>query len=115
MPRELLDQIFSLDKGVRYVAILNPRGAHLEGGMRPGVSSLNPEDEETKLFLQATVARGMSESCNRRFGPLKFSVISHNKINVMQFPFGENVLLVTTEPTVPLAITDDIHNIVESY
>ncbi len=115
MSRELLDEIFSLDKGVRYISILNFRGAHLEGGMRPGTVSLNPEDEENKLFLQATVSRGMSESWSRHFGPFKFSIVSHEKLNVLQFPYGENVLLVTTEPNVSLSITEDIYRIVEKY
>ena len=115
MPRELLDEIFSLDKGIRYISILNFRGAHLEGGMRPGTISLNPENEENKLFLQATVSRGMSESWSRHFGAFKFSIISHSKLNIFQFPYGENVLLVTTEPNIRLSITEDIHRIVESY
>ncbi|MGI0080710.1 MAG: DUF6659 family protein [Nitrososphaerales archaeon] len=112
MPRELLDEIFSLDKGVRYVSILSARGAHLEGGMRPGTVSLNPEDEENKMFLQATVGRGMSESWRRFFGEFKFSFLAHEKVNVFQFPYGENVLLVTTEPNVSMTRGHDIIKII---
>jgi hypothetical protein len=114
LSRELLQKIFSLDRRVRYVAILDSRGAHLEGGMRPGTLSLNPEDEESKLFRQATVARGMSEMWSRYFGPLEFSIICHEKLTVLLFPFGENVLLVTTEPDVPISITREIHKIVQT-
>ena len=113
MPKELLEEIFSLDEGIRYVAILSFRGAHLEGGLRPGIVSLNPEQEENKLFLQATVARGMSESWNKFFGGFRFSFFAHEKISVLEFPYGENVLMVTTEPNVMVA--EEISKIIEKY
>src|SRR5487761_144777 len=115
LPKGLLDELFALDKGIRYVAILSVRGAHLEGGMRPGTVSLNPEDEENKMFLQATVARGMSESWRRFFGDFKFSFFAYEKLNLVEFPYGENVLLVTTEPRVPLTVAHDIIKIINKY
>jgi hypothetical protein len=108
MSRELIQKIFSLDKGIRYVAILNQRGEHLEGGLKPGLKSLNPEQEEQRLFLQTAVSRGMSESWRNYFDEFKFSIVAHKRVTVFQFPFGTNVLLVTAEPRVAITIAEDI-------
>lgn len=113
MSRKLIQEIFSLDKGIRYAAILNHRGAHLEGGIRPGIKSLSPEEDDTKLFLQSTVSKGMSESWVKYFDRLKFSIVAHERITVFQFPFGEGVLLISAEPSVDLSIADRIDRLIE--
>jgi len=83
--------------------------------MRPGRQSLNPESEEQKLFLQTTVARGMSESWSKYFDDLRFSIIAHKKISVMQFPLGEKILLITSDSYVPLTIAEDIFELIKKH
>lgn len=108
MPRELIESVFGLDEKIRYASILNHRGNHLEGGIKPGKVTLNPEEEEQKLFLQTTISRGMSESWTRYFDRFRFSVIAHKKVMVFQFPYGENILLVTADPDIPLDVAEKI-------
>lgn len=109
-PRDLIQRIFSLDPAIRYVAILDQRGRHLEGGMRPGTVSLNPIEEEDKLFVQSTISRGMSESWTKYFERFRYCVIAHDRLKVLQFPMDENILLITAEPGIPLGVVDDIEN-----
>lgn len=115
MSKELMNEIFSLDPGIRYAAVLSPRGTHLEGGMRPGIASVNPESEEDKLFLQATVARGMSDSWTKFFGSFKFSFFIYERLSVIQLTFGENVLLVTTEPGVPISLAQSLVEVLQKH
>ena len=81
--------------------------------MRPGITSLNPIEEEDRLFLQLLVARGMSESWSRYFERFRFSIISHDRVKVFQFPFGNNILLVTAEPSISLNVAEKISEISE--
>ena len=111
MPRRLIQSIFLLDDKIRYASVLNHRGNHLEGGMKPGKATLNPEEEEQKLFLQTTVSRGMSDSWGRYFDDFRFSITAHKKIVVFQFPYGENILLVTAEADISLDTAEKIWEI----
>jgi hypothetical protein len=111
--RNLIERVFALDPDVRYCAIVDQRGAHIEGDMRPGVVSINPKEVDDKLFLQTTVSRGMSDSWTRYFDRFRYSIIAHDKLKVFQFPFGSNILLVTAEPKIPLKVVDNILNLLE--
>ncbi len=109
----LIERVFALSPDIRYCAIVDQRGGHIEGGMRHGMESINPQEENHKLFLQTTVARGMSDSWTKYFDRFRFSIIAHDKLKVFQFPFGHKILLVTAEPKVSLQLVDDILNILE--
>jgi hypothetical protein len=112
-PRDLINQIFSLDPAIRYVAILDQRGRHLEGGMRPRTESLNPIEEEDKLFIQTTISRGMSESWTKYFDRFRYCIIAHQKLKVLQFPMMENILLITAEPDISLDVVENITDILD--
>ncbi|MHB1907512.1 MAG: hypothetical protein ACYCQJ_01420 [Nitrososphaerales archaeon] len=113
MTTELIQSIFLLDDKIRYASVLNQRGNHLEGGMKPGKNTINPEEESEKLFLQTTVSRGMSESWRRYFDKFRFSIVAHKKLVVFQFPYGENTLLVTAEPDISLNTAEKICGILD--
>lgn len=113
--RDLIQKVFALDPKIRYCAIVDQRGGRLEGGMRPGIPSINPEDENHKLFLQTTVARGMSDSWTKYFDRFRFSIVAHDKLKVFQFPYGHNILLVTAEPDISLKVVDIMLKLLEEY
>ena len=51
--KEVAENIFKLDKRIRYVAILNPRYDLLESKMRDGVSSLTPAQTDRDFMKMA--------------------------------------------------------------
>jgi len=114
MSHDLLQSIFSLDTRIRYAAILTQRGDRIEGGMRPGVQSLNPEEEEQKMFTQSAISKGMSESWIRYFDRWQFLVIGHAKLKMFEFPYQNNILFVTAEPSISLEVVEKILNLLES-
>ena len=99
---DLIEEVFSLDPNVRYVAVLDNFGQHVSGGMREGKTSINPMEEEDKLFSQTIISRGMSETWRKYFGPLRYLIVAHERLLVIQFPCTENSFLVTAEPDVSL-------------
>ncbi len=57
----------------------------------------------------------MSESWIKYFDRLKFSIVAHEKVTVLQFPFGEGILLVSAEPSVDLTIAERIVKLIEEH
>jgi hypothetical protein len=112
---DLVEEVFSLDPNVRYVAVLDSFGQHLSGGMREGKTSINPMEEEEKLFSQTIISRGMSETWRRYFGAPRYLVVAHERLLVFQFPYAENVLLVTAEPFASLDLVKKIEASVVKY
>jgi hypothetical protein len=109
----LIEKVFALNPDIRYCSIVDQKGGYIEGGMRLGVESINPQEENHKLFLQSTVARGMSDSWTKYFDQFRFSIIAHDKLKVFQFPFGHYILLVTAEPKISLQVVDGILDILK--
>jgi hypothetical protein len=113
MPADLIEAIFSLDPDIRFASIVDNEGNQLKGGMRSGKVSLSPKDEESRVFMQHILSRGMSETWTKYRGELRFSIIGYDKIRIFQFPFGENILLVTAEPHVSLDKVEKIVKLLE--
>ena len=104
MFEDLLDAIFSSSEKVRYVGIVDHYGRKVEGGMRSRKESMNPESEEEKMYVQAALRRGMTETWSNYFGEARWSMTAHKRIIVVEFPLGKrNSLLVTLEPDAPIA------------
>lgn len=113
MPADLIEAIFSIDPDIRFASIVDYEGKQLKGGMRPGKVSLSPKEEENRVFVQHVLSRGMSETWTKYRGELRFSIIGYEKIRVFQFPFGENIVLVTAEPHVSLDKVEKIAKLLE--
>ena len=113
MSADLIDTIFSLDPDIRFASIVDKQGKRLSGGMRSGKASLSPTVEENRVFFQHVLFQGMSETWTKYRGELRFSIIGYDKIRIFQFPFGENIVLVTTEPNVSLDKVEKIATLLE--
>ena len=88
----MIDKVFEIDPAIRFAGIADNSGQFLEGGMRPGVVSLTPEEITSKMIIQTALARGMAKSWEEYFGKEKFSVIAHEKLTVLRFPFRRQCL-----------------------
>ena len=95
--------MFGFDARIRYVAILNALGKTVEGGMRPGLSSLEPQDEAERVDMQVALIRGMMEGASTYLGETTYVIVHRRKIMLMVFPTkGGRTVLITTEPDFPL-------------
>jgi hypothetical protein len=95
----LVEKIFNEDKRIRFVAIYRGRDL-LSGGMRPGTSSFDPEEEAKELdFELARIAKSTSAS-EKWFGKLSRIVVTYAKLNLALFPFEgmDKFLVVSSEP-----------------
>ncbi len=110
----LIDAIFSLDPRIRFACITDQLGKRFKGHMRPGKASLNPGKDEQKLIMQTAVSLGISETWSKHFDSLRFSIFLHDKLTTFQFPLGNKILIVTSEPDTPLDTANKIEKLLRS-
>jgi hypothetical protein len=95
---KLCIQIFKYDRRVRYASVLDDTGRVIAGGMRKGISSLEPASEDLRLMANLTIQIGTDKTWDRYFGNIQFTFVKREKVNMMTFNLGPNYMLVTTEP-----------------
>lgn len=114
MPKDFVQAIFSIDPSLRYVGIVDRNGNLVQGGMRPGVNSLNPQEKEIVMYNQTSVAQGMAETWSEYFGRHRFTIMEYEKLTVARFPFGEDILLITAELEMSLDVARKILDTLKS-
>lgn len=89
----LIDKIFEVDPGVRFVAIYQDQHM-LAGGMKGGRSSYDPEEEAYDIDLQLAKIGEMTRSWQRWFGSMRALVVGYEKLNLVFQPLSEGRFLV---------------------
>jgi hypothetical protein len=97
--RKVIDGIFELDAGIRFVAVY--QGQYLlAGGMRKGVDAYDPDDSydvDMQLAKMGEIARVWQ----RWFGHLDTISLRYGRVNLLFRPLGKGRFLVmSTEPRV---------------
>ncbi len=101
-PQELADTIFSLEKNVRYIAVVGgPNNEVLESRMREGVKSLSG-DKEDRWFAQvlAPVMLEGARELERDLGLIAYSLIRFFKVTMLTMRIQEYFVTVSMEPSV---------------
>jgi hypothetical protein len=99
---DLPSRVFDLDRRIRYCAILDEMGRTVSGGMRPGLPSLEPEDEAQKVDLQVAVIRGMTEAGRGYLGGTDYVIIHREKLMLVAIPIDRKTVLISAQPDFPI-------------
>ena len=91
-------QIFKFDRRVRYAGVLDDTGRVVAGGMRKGITSLEPASEDLRLMANLTIQIGTDKTWDQYFGKIQFTFIKREKVNLMTFNLDKTLFLVSTEP-----------------
>jgi hypothetical protein len=96
--QQLCDQIFSVDKRIRYVTVTDSQCRVLAGGMRPGVVPLEHTPEEAeRIDLQVTVLDGVMQTWAESLGRARFALIRHERAYMLVVPFDNKHLELSIE------------------
>ncbi len=87
---------------VRFVGLLDPMGNQIAGGFREGVTPLKNEEERRKMNLEAVLRIRTRQEFDYYLGPVKYAAARREKVVMMTFLVGNNVLLVSAEPDVDI-------------
>ena len=90
--------IFKYDRRIRYASVLDDTGRIIAGGMRKGISSLEPLSEDLRLMANLTIQIGTDKTWDRYFGNIQYTFLKRERVNMLIFNLGVNFMLVSTEP-----------------
>jgi hypothetical protein len=104
---KLCAQMFKFDRRIRYASVLDDTGRIIAGGMRKGISSLEPASEDLRLMANLTIQIGTDKTWDRYFGTIQFTFVKREKVNMLTFNLDDKFMLISTEPDfdLPLAAT----------
>ena len=107
--RAVTENIFKLDKRIRYVAILNPKYDLLESKMREGVSSLTPAQTDRDFMKMAAPLMIDSAEKLRPFcGAMRRLTVRYDKVFLALYRTAAHLLIISLEPQVDQALLDQI-------
>lgn len=95
---KLCYQIFKIDRRVRYAAALDDTGRVIAGGMRKGISSLEPASEDLRLMANLTIQIGTDKTWDQYFGKIQYTLVKREKVTMLIFGVGIYLMLITTQP-----------------
>lgn len=111
--KAVTENIFKLDKRIRYVAILNPGYELIESKMREGVSSLTPAQTDRDFMKMAAPLMINSAEKLRPFcGPMRRLTVRYDKVFVAMYRTTVHLIILSLEPQVDQALLDEIGNAV---
>jgi uncharacterized protein DUF6659 len=105
-------QVFKFDRRVRYAGVLDDTGRIIAGGMRKGISSLEPASEDLRLMANLTIQIGTDKTWDQYFGKIQYTFVKREKVNMLIFGVGNNLMLITTQPDVDLEQIAQIRDMV---
>ena len=111
----LCDQMFAVDRRVRYATVFDEECSIVAGGMRPGVKPIELPERSQIVDLQVGVLAGVVKTWSEDFGPTRFIFFKHEKINTIVFPIDNKHLATTTQPDFPLEDVGKMLRVLERW
>mgnify|MGYP007042359755 CR=1 FL=1 len=97
--RELVEELFQLDKDIRWVGVVDQQGHILENSQRPGVKSLaDPATDELTLREFPTIMGLLWGRLVGQSGELNSVIVSYTRVHIMAFYVGDFLVVLSFEP-----------------
>lgn len=113
---ELCNSIKKLDSMIRFVGLINNKGHLVAGGMNEGKKTLEDTKKDEMLYMELALRVRMRQEFDSELGPVRFAMSYRDKVIVMSFPIGKEILLVSTEKDANFSkLAFDALKIIEQY
>jgi hypothetical protein len=100
---KLCIQVFKFDRRVRYAGVLDETGRLIAGGMRRGITSMEPASEDFRLMANLTIQIGTDKTWDQYFGGMQYTFVKREKVNMLTFYLGgKNAMMISTESDLDL-------------
>jgi hypothetical protein len=107
--KEITENIFKLDKRIRYIAILNHQYDLLESRMRGGVSSLTPAQTDRDFMTIATpLIVDAAEKLRPFCGSIRRVTLHYDKVALVFYRTAAHLVVLSLEPGVEQPLLDEI-------
>jgi len=98
--KELVDELFNLDKEIRWVGIVDQRGDILENAQRPGTKSyVDPKTEERTLKEFPTIMGLFWRELVGGSGELNSLVVAYSRVYLLAFYVDDFLVVVSFNPS----------------
>ncbi|MEM3006573.1 MAG: DUF6659 family protein [Candidatus Nitrosotenuis sp.] len=87
---------------IRFAGLIDQKGRFVAGGFKEGVTPLEDAAERQKMYMELALRVSMRKEFDYSLGPVKYSASRREKVVMMSFPIGANVLLVSANPDVDI-------------
>jgi hypothetical protein len=96
----LVDELFALDKGIRWVGIVDQSGDILENAQRPGTRSyVDSKTEERTLKEFPTIMGLFWRELVGGSGELNSVLVAYSRVYLLAFYVGEFLVVVSFDPS----------------
>ena len=93
----MCESVRKLDPKIRFVGLINDKGHLVAGGMAEGKKTLEDTKKDEMLYLELALRVKMRQEFDDELGPVRFAMSYRDKVLVMSFPIGKEVLLISAE------------------
>lgn len=107
------DQIFSLDKRIRFVVLLTSDGKVVAEFGRPGVVPLEPRNEAETVYMKATIAISMSTPMDKYHGRIRTAILVKEKVTIICFNMMARIMLISTDPGFQLQKVEELGRLID--
>ena len=114
--KKLVSEILALHPSIRYCGVIGTDGQIIDGSMKKGVESLEPESESSKLTMQLALLTGADSGWDTYLGETDFVLFRKGKVNLFLFPVhGSKGVLVSTTPSFSMDKVDEMRSAIDAY
>lgn len=95
-------KILEMDPSFRFVGIINDKGKLVAGGPKMDVKLLVDQKESEMVLTAIALMMRMRREHDSHLGPVNFVVSHREKVVLMSFPVGNDILYVSTTNEIDL-------------
>jgi hypothetical protein len=99
-PKELVDELFALDKGIRWVGIVDQRGEIVENAQRPGTKSYVDHTTEERTLKEFPTIMGLFwRELVGGSGELHSVIVAYSRVYLLAFYADDLLVVVSFDPS----------------
>lgn len=72
-------------------------GNLVAGGMKKGITPLEPKEERRKLYIEYALRNAMRQEFDAKFGRVIYTLAERERIKIASFPMGDDLVLVSID------------------
>lgn len=91
------NQMTSSD-GIRFCGVINNKGRLVAGGFKVGIIPHENDERRQMVYMELALDLSMRKEFDNSLGRIKSITSKRDNVNLISIPFGQNLILISTEP-----------------
>ena len=82
---------------IRFVGVLNKMGSKIAGDFKEGITSLLPDKENRRMYVQLMLEYMMRKDFDKNLGSVDYIVSRRSNVTMISIPTNEYLVLISAE------------------